>query len=302
MKKQYIFRSILLTILTALILIGCEDVVELNLDPEEIDLVSVEAYLTTRPANNIYVKLERTQQVDRSEANPPVRNANVRIADDQGNAVQLMEQNRSGIYLLPDGVRYQAFPGRTYTLTIMLEDGTVITASDYLAPVETLDKIKVNLSARGNYEFLAIFINSQETPGLGNYYKWDIFVNDSLLNQSAYLAFASDELVDGNYIYDFEIFTDFYSDEEDRVLDKGDLVRVEQLSISKTVYDFYFGMVNQAFTGSPFSVPPANLPNNLSSSDGSRVVGIFSARDVSSAAAVKIDDSNFQPLVSSAGS
>ena len=93
---------------------------------------------------------------------------------------------------------------------------------------EKLDDTQINLSARGDYEYLAVFINSQETPGEGNYYKWDIYINNELLYESEYLAFASDELVDGNYIYDFEILTDLEDNEEDKVFHMGDTVRVEQ--------------------------------------------------------------------------
>ena len=73
----------------------------------------------------------------------------------------------------------------------------------YYEKVEKLDTVKINQSDRGNFEYLGIYINSQETPGEGNYYKWDIYINGELLNDSEDLAYASDELVDGNYIYDF---------------------------------------------------------------------------------------------------
>lgn len=299
-------KTILKNIIPAIALIlvivftACEDVVHVDLNNENVDLVSVEAYLDNRSQNNIYVKLERSLAVDRTEANPPINDAVVEIRDDEAssNTVTLREIENTGVYRIPENTVYKVVPGRMYHLRITLADGTVITASDYLEKVETLDTVKVNLSARGDYEFLAVFISSQETPGPGNYYKWDIYINDRLLYESGNLAFASDELVDGNYIYDFEIFTDFYEDDEDKVLRKGDTVYVEQLSISKAAYDYYFGMVDQAFSGSPFSVPPANLPGNLISSDGKKVLGIFSARDVSRGNKVIIGDDNFAPLTS----
>jgi hypothetical protein len=46
-------------------------------------------------------------------------------------------------------------------------------------------------------------------------------------------------------------------------------------------------------------VPPANVPGNLISNNGKRILGLFSARDVSVGNTVIIDDSNFTPLVSS---
>lgn len=298
MKRLYTTKILILAALLSVVLYSCEDVVEIDINEENIDLISVEAYLENRPNNNVYVKLQKTLQVDDSRENPPVNDAVVEISqnEDYSNSVLLSEMNNSGVYILPPNEVYNAEPGKTYYLRITTSDGVQITASDYMKQVETLDSVKVNLSARGDFEFLAIFISSQETPGEGDYYKWDIYINNELLYESENLTFASDELVDGNYIYDFEIFTDFYEDDEDRILRMGDTIYVEQLSITEPVYDFYIGMVNQAFAGSPFSVPPANVQSNLTSSDGKRVLGIFSARDVAPGNEVIIGDDNFAPL------
>lgn len=301
MKKINIFKILLFTALFPLILASCEDVVEVELNEENIDLIAVEAYLNTKSTDNIYVKIERTLAVDETAVNPPINNAIVEISDNEAtpNSVILAEDGNTGVYRLPENTAYETVAGRTYHLNITTPDGILITGSDYLQEIENLDTVKVNLSARGDYEFLAIFISSQETPNEGHYYKWDIYINNNMLYESENMAFASDELVDGNYIQDFEIFTDFYADEdedEDRVLYEGDTIYVEQLSISEAAYDFYIGMMNQAFTGGPFSVPPANIPGNLTSSDGKRVLGIFSARDISPGSPIIIGEDNFTPL------
>ena len=300
MKKIFQLKIFIFSALLAIMVSACEDIVQVGIDDSDIDLVSVEAYINTKPRNNIYVKLEHTLPVDKTETNPPVHNAIVTISDDAEfpNTVTLEEYNTTGTYILPQKTQYIAKTGRNYHLHITLPDGVEISGNDYLQAVEPLDSVKVNLSARGNYEYLAVFINTQETSGPENYYKWDIFINGAMLYESQNLMIASDELVEGNYIYDFEIFTDFALDDEDKILFKGDTVTVEQSSISKAAFDFYTGMLNQAFSGSPFSVPPANLPGNLHSNDGKKVLGIFSARDVSLGNAVVIDENNYQPLAS----
>ena len=298
MKRIYFFRAFIFSIITIFILVSCEDVVQVDLNDENLDLVAVEAYLDNRSADNVYVKLVRSLPVDDSQQNPAISDAIVEVFDmgSAANIVTLEEVGNTGVYRLQKNTSYKVVPGHKYQLKITLPDGVVITGSDYLERVETLDSVKVNLSARGDFEFLAVFISSQETPGPGNFYKWDIYINKRLLYEAGNLAFASDELVDGNYIYNFEIFTDFYEDEEDKILQLGDTIYVEQLSISQTAYDYYLGMVNQAFTGGPFSVPPANLPGNLTSSDGKKVLGLFSARDVSMGNQVIIGSENFTPV------
>jgi len=300
MRKR-INTNILLVISTLAILFSsCEDVVQVDLDESDLYLVSVEAYINTKEENNVYVKLERTLPVDQTGTNPPVNGAFVQISDDSEtpNIAILKEYNETGTYLLPPNVKYKTEPGRTYYLKITLPDGVEISASDYLREVEPLDSVKINLSARGDYQFLAVFINAPNYPSKVQYYKWDIYINGKMLYESQNMVIANDELVDGNYIHDFEIFTDFAMDESDKILFKGDTVKVEQLSISQSAYDFYIGMINQAFTGGPYSVPPANLPGNLTSSDGKKVLGIFSARDISTGNTVVISDDNFKPLAS----
>uniref|UniRef100_UPI003216AE71 DUF4249 domain-containing protein n=1 Tax=uncultured Draconibacterium sp. TaxID=1573823 RepID=UPI003216AE71 len=302
MKKT--FKLYILIFVFASLFTSCEDIVDVDINNEDIDLIAVEAYITSKAENNIFVKLEKTLPVDKAEQNPAINNAIVEISDNEpsSNTIILEEDGQTGIYKIPMNKEYPGVPGRTYTLTVTTPEGVVISAEDYLAPVATLDTVKVNLSPTGDFEYLGIFVNSQETPGEGNYYKWNIYINNRLLNESDELSFASDELVEGNYIYDFEIFLDWAEEEEDKLLFAGDTIRVEQLSISKASYDFYIGMINQAFSGSPFSVPPANLKSNLSASNQKRVLGLFSARDISVGNEVIIKDNNFTPLKSSINS
>ena len=301
MKTAQIIKGIIILLFAIVAFTSCEDVVDVELNDEDIDLITVEAYINTKSENNVYVKLERTLPVNQPTQNPVISNAVVQISDnaDLPNTVTLEEEESTGVYSLPAETTYPGIPGRTYTLTITTPDGTIITGEEYLQEIEKLDTVKVNLSDRGNYEYLGIYINSQETPGLGHYYKWDIYINGEFLNDGEDLAYASDELVDGNYIYDMLILLDWEDEEEDKILHPGDTVVVEQLSISEAAYDFYWGLSDQAWAGSPFSVPPANVPSNLSSNDGKRILGLFSARDISTGNTIIIDDSNYTPLISS---
>jgi hypothetical protein len=158
--------------------------------------------------------------------------------------------------------------------------------------VEPVDSIQVHSSLRGNHRFLGIFMYGNETPGIGNYYKWDIYINNKLLGDSEYLAIASDEQVDGNYISGFEIFTDFHDlkKPENRLLNLGDTIQVKQTSISEFGWLFYYQVFEQGQTGGLFSVPPANIKGNFTSNDGRKVMGLFTAHDVSASNKVVIDE------------
>jgi len=199
---------------------------------------------------------------------------------------------KKGLYGVPPKQSYRGVPGREYTVKIVT-DGVTITAKDMLNSVEPIDSIEVKPSMRGDKLFLGIFTYGLEPPGLGDYYKWDIFVNDSLIQAANRMAIASDEFVDGNYIPGLEIFTDFYDTNkpEDRILNLDDTIYVQQTSISEFGYNFFFQIINQSGTVFVVRVPPANIKSNFTSSDGKPVMGLFVARDISKSNLVVIDQS-----------
>lgn len=284
--------TILLFIVISLFFYSCEDVVQVQLTDNNVGLYAVEAKITTD--NNPYVYLYKSQLVNSDGQYPGVSGAKVVITDNskpQKNIV-LQESNEiQGLYLPKQGNFYWGESGKEYTLTITVGD-LILSATELLAPVEPLDSIQVRPSLRGDYSFLGIFTFGNEPPGLGNYYKWDIYINKKLLYTSDYLVIANDELVDGNYIDGLEIFTDFHDPNkpEDRILNLGDSIQIKQNSISKFAYNFYYQMFNQGQSGGLFSVPTANIKGNFIASDGREVLGLFVAHDVSASKTVIIDE------------
>ena len=278
-------------ILAAVAFSSCEDVIEVKLSDENLNLIGVEASITTVDQPTVF--LYKTLKVDQDLAYPGISGATVTISDNATptNQIILMEDpTKLGHYMVPKDKNYFGVAGREYTLNIVTQ-GVTLTAKDKLAKVEPIDYIEVVPSQRGEKRFLGVFTYGKEPKGLGNYYKWDIYLNDTLIHDANNLAIASDEFVDGNYISKLEIFTDFYdtTKPQDRKLKLHDKVQVKQTSISEFAYNFYFQMFNQSSTGSLFSVPTANIESNFKASDGKPVLGIFTARDVSVSNQVVID-------------
>lgn len=261
---------------------SCEDVIDVNLSDENLNLTGVEASITTLDQPSVF--LYKTLRVDEDVTYPGISGATVTITDNASpaNLITLTEDpQKTGRYIVPSGKSYTGVAGREYTVTIVA-NGVTLTAKDKLSKVEPIDSIQVVPSQRGEKRFLGVFTYGKEPKGIGNYYKWDIFVNDTLIHEADRLAVASDEFVDGNYISKLEIFTDFYdiNKPEDRTIRLNDKVQVKQTSISEFAYNYYFQMINQSATGGLFSVPPANIKSNFTSSDGKPVLGLFVARDI----------------------
>ncbi len=276
-------------LLSSILFTSCEDVINVKLSDENLNLIGVEASVTTTDKPTVF--LYKTLKVNQDIAYPGISGAVVTLSDNATPVNQIIlteDAAKSGQYVVPDGKEYFGVAGREYTLTIKTE-GVTLTAKDKLAKVEPIDSIQVVPSQRGEKRFLGVFTYGKEPKGLGNYYKWDIYVNDVLLHDA--IAIASDEHVDGNYISKLEIFTDFYdtTKPEDRKLKLNDKIQVKQTSISEFDYKFYYQVQNQSSTGSLFSVPAANIPSNFTASDGKPVLGVFTARDVSVSNQVVID-------------
>ena len=114
-----------------------------------------------------------------------------------------------------------------------------------------------------------VSIDTEEPAGTGDYYRWKQYVNGEYLNEPFDLLFASDEFVDGNPITGFEV---------SEALELGDHYRIEQLSISKAAYEFFFQLQTQtAFIGGLFDSPPAALVGNIVNldPDGKKALGYF---------------------------
>jgi hypothetical protein len=79
-------------------------------------------------------------------------------------------------------------------------------------------------------------------------------------------------------------------DPSQRKLKFHDTVYVAQNSLSAFAYNYFFQMMNQGAVGFLFSVPPANIESNFTSSDGKVVLGLFTAHDVSLSNKVVIDE------------
>lgn len=286
-------KKFIIPLIIAIAFVSCEDVVEVDLNDEDTDLYAVEAKITTE--DNPFVFLTKGMKVNMDEPYTGISDAVVTISDDAvpSNEITLTgDPDNKGFYSVPEGIDYFGVTGRTYTVTIETE-GTVLTASDKLSSVSPVDSVKIRPSLRGDGRFLAVFTYGQEPEGLGDYYKWDIYINDTLLHDASLMVVASDELVDGNYVDGLEIFTDFHDPHHDseRKLKFMDSVYVKQVSLSPFSYQYYYQMINQGNAGFLFSVPPANIKSNFTSSDGKTVLGLFTAHDVSTSNSVLIDES-----------
>lgn len=288
----------------ALVLSSCEEVIDFPLDESDIDLYVIDAKITTR--DNIKVYITKSITVYDTNTNPAVSGAMVSISDDAtpANVLYLTESaDSAGLYSVPEGESYPGVIDRTYTLTVQIDDET-FTATEKLPEVSKLDSLVIKPSLRGDKAFLAIYINTQEPEGESpDYYKWNFYVDGVFYDEPFDLFITDDSEVDGNYISNLEIFTDYHDvdDTTQRVLTFNSEIYVEQVSITELAYEYYIALYNQYYSGGLFSVPPSNAASNFTTTGNKKVLGLFQASDISVSETIKIDSTLENQLNKSAG-
>lgn len=269
MKNIIFFISFL-----ALFITSCEDVVNLDLPDGDVQLV-VDGSITNKPGEK-RVRLTLTSNYFDNKETPKVTEALVLLYDQTG-IVDTLTEKQAGIYT----TNYIGKVGSTYHIYIRTKAGEEYESNpELLQSVPEIDSIYYEYKEKTAFEDEGyyVMINTSETPGVGNYYRWKQYVNDNYLAEPFDLMFATDQFVDGNPIIGFQVSID--------PLQVGDHYKVEQMSISKAMYDFLTLLQQQtANVGSLFDSPPAALPGNIVniSNPKQKALGFFSASAVATA-------------------
>jgi hypothetical protein len=245
MKRTFVYIFMIL----ALGLSACEKVIYPDLSNGKTLLV-IESRISTDSVP-WRVKLSLTQDYF-STATPPAANgAVVSITDDLGNSIALVED--TGGYYKSAAIQ-QCVVGRRYTLNVSYK-GTNYSASESCLFQEPIDSITYKFRPKQAFIPAGFYIteHAKEKEGAGDYYLWEIYKNDTLINDFGYFI-NDDAFVNGNYIvaefpFNFKLY---------------DSIRVDQFAISKQWYNFLITVESESRkSGTPFDTPPANAVSNI---------------------------------------
>jgi hypothetical protein len=259
------------------ILAGCEEFMDVSFNSNSEGNLVVEGLLTTDTTAH-QVRLSWTGDYFKRESQNMVTGVDVSINDGEEIFILTENINEPGIYRTDSNVYGET--GKTYTLNIRLNDGTEYSATESIWPLPEIDSIKQSVNynhldfsmERYGYGYDILYYG-MEPEGVGEYYSWDLYIDDVLYTDTIFeTVFTDDEFVDGNYIRDFEIF---FIDDDD-ILSDSAKVELVMYSISREYYLFLIGlMLETKWRGSPWDGPPADVPSNVS--NGAK--GYFRASD-----------------------
>lgn len=251
MKKLFFILPAL-----ALLATGCTERIDLDLNNEDFQRVVVDGTFTNQ-AKAHEVKLTLTSDYFKNEAAEPATGAEVTITD--GVTTFQLTEETPGIYRTEPTVAGEI--GKTYTLEVKYGEDTY-TASHYLDTVSQIDSILPlpyidEFTNQPEEGWWSLYLFTQELPGLGNHYMWNIWQNgEPQTDTLRQVQFVQDELVDGNYIEWWQFY--------DLKAEPGDQIYVEQMAISKEIFDGFIAvMLETDWRGGIFDSPPANVPTNV---------------------------------------
>ncbi len=270
MRFVILWRGALPIFLAAIVFMGCQKVVSIDLNNANPQLV-IEGIVTDQPGP-YSVKLSKSADYFAASLYfPPVSNALIIVTDSFGQTDTLKETT-SGTYL---SSTLLGVAGSTYTLYVSSE-GKQYNATSSMPKkvfIDTLYTIVRNGSGEEGPGY-DIYVSFKDPPEPGNYYR---------INAASSTVIPTDS-IDGRR---YRLYTDKLTNGNEmmeriragRLIVAGDTVTISLLSLDQATYN-YFNTLNDILISdrAPTSLSPANPTTNIS--NGS--LGYFSAYTIDS--------------------
>jgi hypothetical protein len=259
MKKHTIFQA--LTALCALLLLSCEQVIEIDLNTSDPKIV-IEGRVTDQP-EPFRISIQKTVNFDQPNDYPAVTGATVTISD--GTQTFDLPEIEPGVYQTPTAQAGE--PGRTYTLRVAAE-GQVFEAVSTMPARVAFDNLKQDAGSQpGVGPVIFVVPVFTDVPGQDDQYRFVLWKNRE--KQPNIFVF-DDRDSDGR-----TITRPLFAPGGDLEFVRGDTAEVEMQTIDRATYKYFYALDAGSSTG-PNAAVPANPPSNLSGG----ALGYFSAHTV----------------------
>jgi hypothetical protein len=270
-------RLFIISILLAFF--SCEDVINIDIDKNS-DHVVVEGWVTDQPGPQV-VLLSRSNRFNSNQPNPSIDDAQVFIHSNRGDSYSLT-LHAPGIYHSDSS--FQGQVGIRYFVQVILATSDTISSDpELLMAVHPIDSIGFD-SYEGSteenpdeivniYYPIAFAVDPRDEV---NYYRWNLYRNNTLFSTPDELYLSSDRFINGNsYRNEFTSFEYLINDN----------IYIEVQSLSQAAFEYlelFKSQTTSLQTGSGSS--PSAIHSNLFYLNNSReiVLGYFGATSVQS--------------------
>lgn len=247
----------LIIIILIVLFSGCTEEIEVNLNSSEA-VVVIEGSVST-DSEYSEVLLSRSKDFSGTNTFDGIENAYVQLSDDNGNS-EVLDETSSGQYVSSEITGEQ---GVTYTLKVVVND-TTYTSSCEIPTMIRMDSVFMRKEISDSFwdndndTVINFYIYYTDPADEDNYYQFVAYKNGEQV--SSYVA--SDLTTDGLSVEQTITFIDVNSadedDDEDEILESGDMVTIEMRCISADVYE-YFDDLSSSSTASTPTNPETNI-------------------------------------------
>lgn len=262
LKKYFI-------IALGLILISCEDVIDVDLDTAEPRLVidaSIDWQKNTTGTEQ-KIRLSMTTAYYNAEF-PKVSGADVTISNSSNTVFNFVENAGTGEYICNN---FQPVIGETYTLKVVVNGETYTATEKMMSVVKIEDNIDQNNEGGMAGDEVEITYYYQDDGSQLNYYLYS--------NKIPQVAFPQYEVEDNDDTQGG--LTPVYFSHKD--LKPGDVVNIKLYGISKRYYEYFRKLLNASGNdGNPFSTTPTDVRGNIlnQTNSGNFAYGYFRLSEV----------------------
>lgn len=256
-------RRLPLYILLITTLASCEKVIDVDLKDSEKQYV-IEGIITNR-ADDCSVRVSRSVSFSSTDGFDGVENANVSIKEEGGNTTTLGAVSK-GVYKSGELV---VVSGKSYELQVEIGE-RVFKANCTVPELVPIDSISIREEGFFGEKLKFANVHYKDPAGKGNAYRFVLYVNG---RKEPGIFIRNDDYSDGRP----SVITLFTPPDDEKNIKSGDLVKVEMQSISSTVYDYWYSLI-QGASGNSSSASPANPISNIEGG----ALGYFSAHQIQS--------------------
>jgi hypothetical protein len=276
MKKTILYTFILITGLMGLT--SCEDPIDLNLGAPVNQMVIDAVINQTTDTQFIYIR--RTKPFLEDGEYVGIQVDTVGIVDTANQTFHLFTYKGNGTYFFvpaPNTFQY----GNAYQLLVKEGAQTYFSQSVLNSPT-SIDSLTYKYEERGRFggnkgNYITVW--AKDKPGVGDFYWFKVYRNDSLQAKANDIVIASDNAFNQDGNGDGDLFiVPIREGLTGRPLKQGEKMKVEILSITPELY-FYLNLISTQLNNQGlFATPPTNIPSNIVNINkpDNKILGFFS--------------------------
>ncbi|MWB95380.1 DUF4249 family protein [Flavobacterium sp. GA093] len=250
---------------------GCEEVVDVDLDPAPPKLV-IEAAINWKKGttgNQQIIKLTTTTGFFENVV-PTVSGATIFVKNSSNQQFDFVEVGKTGRYVCSN---FTPVINETYILTV-ISNGNTYTATETLTAVAPIKKIEQNNEGGFTGDEIEVRTFYDDPADENNYYLYK-YVYSNKITSNYYVD--EDKFFQGN---------EFFSISDDEDLKAEDVIEVTHIGISKQYYNYMTILISIAgsSSGGPFQSPPATVKGNIinTTDKANYPLGYFSLSEIDS--------------------